>query len=202
VLLPPVLLSDFPSRAQSSVDLCSSGLGLIHQQAVPSAGSVLVRSGFEDYQFGKHGASSGGAGHAEFGRPSVGSVASGTPSSSLLRQAVVHSDAPALVRIIGGGPHFGKFGGPLGVLATIPPFQWVLYPPWPRPFCPVYGCPQSVSSRVFEVGESSKGAGPEERDVVYSRVVQDARSCFRTLGVSFLGSDEKGFLDFLTWTED
>jgi len=69
-LLPPVLLSDFPSRVQSSVDLCSSGSGLTHRQAVPSAGSVLVRSGFEDYQFGKHGASSGGAGHAEFGRPS------------------------------------------------------------------------------------------------------------------------------------
>jgi hypothetical protein len=154
-----------------------------------------VRSGFEDYQFGKHGASSGGAEHAEFGRPSVGSVASGTPSGSLLRQAVMHSDAPALVRIFGGGPQFGKFGGPLGVLATFPPFQWVLFPPWPRSF-------QFVSSGVFEVGESSKGASPEERDVVYPRVVQDARSYFRTMGVSFLGSDEKGSLDFLTWTKD
>jgi len=202
VLLPPVFLSDFPSRVRSSVDLCSSGSGLLLRQAVPSAGSVLVRSGFEDYQFGKHGASSSGVGHAKFGCPSVGRVASGTPSGSLLRQAVVHSDAPALVRNIGGGPHFGKFGGPLEVSATIPPFQWVLFPPWPRLFSPVYGCPQFVSSGVFEVGESSKGVGPEERDVVYPRVVQDARSCFRTLGVSFLGSDEKGFLDFLTWTED
>jgi hypothetical protein len=52
------------------------------------------------------------------------------------------------------------------------------------------------------VGESSKGDGPEERDVVYPRVVQDARSCFRMMGVSLLGSDEKCFLDFLTWTED
>jgi hypothetical protein len=26
--------------------------------------------------------------------------------------------------------------------------------------------------------------------------------CFRTMGVSFLGTDEKGFLDFLTWTEN
>jgi hypothetical protein len=60
VLLPPVILSDFPSRVRSSVDLCSSGSGLILRQAVPSAGSVLERSGFEDYQFGKHGASSGG----------------------------------------------------------------------------------------------------------------------------------------------
>jgi hypothetical protein len=59
-----------------------------------------------------------------------------------------------------------------------------------------------VSSGVFEVGESSKGAGLEERDVVYPRIVQDARSCFHTMRVSFLGSDEKGFLDFLTWTED
>jgi len=66
----------------------------------------------------------------------------------------------------------------------------------------VYGYPQFVSSGVFEVGESSKGAGPEERDVVYPRVVQDARSCFSTMGVSFLGSDEKGFLDLLSWTED
>jgi hypothetical protein len=196
VLLPPVILSDFPSRVRSSVDLCSSGSGLILWQAVSSAGSVLVRSGFED------GASSGGAEHAEFGRPSVGSVASGTPSGSLLRQAVMHSDAPALVRIFGGGPQFRKFGGPLGVSATFPHFQWVLFPSWPRPLSPVYGCPQFVSSGVFEVVESSKGAGPEERDVVYPRVVQDARSCFRTMGVSFLGSDEKGFLDFTTWTED
>jgi hypothetical protein len=114
----------------------------------------------------------------------------------------MHSDAPALVRIFGGGPQFGKFGGPLGVSATFPPFQWVLFPPWPRLFSPVYGCPQFVSSGVFEVGESSKRAGPKERDVVYPRVVQDARSCFRTMGVSFLGSYEKGILDFLTWTED
>jgi hypothetical protein len=47
------------------------------------------------------------------------------------------------------------------------------------------------------VGESSKGAGPEERDVVYPRVVQDARSCFRMMGVSFLGSNEKGFSGLL-----
>jgi hypothetical protein len=56
---------------------------------------VLVRSGFEDYQVGKHGVSSGGAGLAESGRPSVGSIECGSPSDSLLRQAVVHSDAPA-----------------------------------------------------------------------------------------------------------
>jgi hypothetical protein len=202
VLLPLMLMSDFPSRVRSSVDLCSFGSGLIVRQAIPSAGSILVRSGFEDFQFGQHGASSGDAEHAEFGRPSVGSVASGTPSGSLLRQPVMHSDALTLVRIFGGGTQFEKFGGPLRVSATFPPFQWVLFPPWPRPFSPVYGCPQFVSSGVFEVGESSKRASPEERDAVYPRVVQDAKSCFRTMGVSFLGSDEKGFLDFLSWTED
>jgi hypothetical protein len=47
-----------------------------------------------------------------------------------------------------------------------------------------------------------KGAGQEERDVVYPMVVQHASSCFRKMGVSFLGADEKGFLDFLTWTEN
>jgi hypothetical protein len=69
----------------------------------------------------------------------------------------VHSDAPAWVRIIGGGPHLGKFGGSHEVSAPL--FQWVVFPPWPRPFSPMYGCTQFVSSEVFEVGESSKGAG-------------------------------------------
>jgi hypothetical protein len=69
----------------------------------------------------------------------------------------VHSDAPALVRNIGGDPHFGKF-------------QWVLFPPRPRPFSFVYRRPQflpGMSSGVFEVGESSKEVGPKERVVVY-----------------------------------
>jgi len=109
VLLPLVLLSDFSSRVRSSVDLCSSGSRLILRQAIPSAGSILVRSGFEDFQFGQHGASSGGAEHVEFGRPSVGSVASGSPSGSLLQQAVMHLDALALVRIFGWGTQFEKF---------------------------------------------------------------------------------------------
>jgi hypothetical protein len=47
------------------------------------------------------------------------------------------------------------------------------------------------------VGESSKGDDPEGGVVVYPGVVQDARLCFRTMGVSFKGA-EKGFLDFLT----
>jgi len=32
--------------------------------------------------------------------------------------------------------------------------------------------------------------------------VQNVRSCFRTMGISFMGSDQKGFLDFLTLIED
>jgi hypothetical protein len=100
--------------------------------------------------------------------------------------------------------HFGKFGGPPGVSASIPHFQWVLFPPWPRPFSSVYGCPQlpGLSSGVFEVGKSSKGVGPKESVVVYPRVVKDSRPCFHTMGVSFVGSDQKGFLDFLTLIED
>jgi hypothetical protein len=38
---------------------------------------------------------------------------------------------------------------------------------------------------------------PEGGFIVYPRVVQDARSCFHTMGVSFKGTT-KGFLDFLT----
>jgi hypothetical protein len=51
VLFPLVLLSDPPSRVQSSMNLSSSGLGLIHWQVVvlSSAGSDLVRSSVEDY---------------------------------------------------------------------------------------------------------------------------------------------------------
>jgi hypothetical protein len=119
VLLPPVLLSDLPSGVQSSLVLSFSGSGLILRQAVilSSVGSVLVRSGVEEFQFGEPSASSGGVGHASIG------VVSSDPSRFLLRQVVVHSDAPALVRIFGGDPHFGKFGGPPGVSASIPLFS-------------------------------------------------------------------------------
>jgi len=51
------------------------------------------------------------------------------------------------------------------------------------------------------VGESSKGDDPEGGVVVYPRVVQDARSCFHMMGVSFKGT-EKGFLDFLTSVDE
>jgi hypothetical protein len=56
-------------------------------------------------------------------------------------------------------------------------------------------------SWVFEVGESSKGDDPEGGVVVYPMVVQDARLCFRMLGVSFKGT-EKGFLDFLILVDE
>jgi hypothetical protein len=45
-------------------------------------------------------------------------------------------------------------------------------------------------SWAFKVGEYSNGDNPEGG-------VQDARSCFRTMGVSFKGT-ENGILDFLT----
>jgi len=56
-------------------------------------------------------------------------------------------------------------------------------------------------SWVFEVGESSKGDDPEGGVVVYPMVVQDARVCFRMMGVSFKGT-EKGFLDFLILVDE
>jgi hypothetical protein len=57
------------------------------------------------------------------------------------------------------------------------------------------------SNWVFEVGESLKGDDPERGVVVYPKVVQDARSCFHTMGVSFKGT-KKGFLDFLTLVDE
>jgi hypothetical protein len=106
-------------------------------------------------------------------------------------------------------PLFGKFGGPPGVSAALPPFHWVLFPPRPRPFSSVFGCPQffpgmswreQQSSWVFEADESSNGVGPEE-GVVYPRAMEVAKSCFSTMGISFRGSEE-GFLDFLTLIDE
>jgi hypothetical protein len=54
---------------------------------------------------------------------------------------------------------------------------------------------------IVEVGESSKGVDPKDI-VVYPRVVEDSKSCFRMMGVSFVGSDQKGFLDFLALIGD
>lgn len=200
VLIPPVILSDHLSGVRSSLASSSFGSGPILRQAaaLPSAGSVLVRSGVEDFQSGELGASSGSAGFVSVG------VDFGVPSGALIRQAVVHSDAPALVRSFGGDPPFGKVGGPPEVSAFIPLLQWVLFPLWPRPLSSVFGCSQlhGVSSGIVEVGESSKGVDPKESVVVYPRVVEVSSSCFRTMGISFVGSNQKGFLDFLTLLED
>jgi hypothetical protein len=68
----------------------------------------------------------------------------------------------------------------------------------------VVGCPlvPGLPSGIVEVGDSSKGVVPKDSVVVYSRVVEESKSCFRTMGVSFVGSDQKGFLDFLALIED
>jgi len=120
VLIPPVILSDLLSGVRSSLASSSSGSGPILRQAaaLPSAGSVLVRSGVEDFQSGELGASSGSAGFVSVG------VDFGVPSEDLIRQAVVHSIAPALVRSFGGDLPFGKVGGPPRVSAFIPPLQF------------------------------------------------------------------------------
>jgi hypothetical protein len=57
------------------------------------------------------------------------------------------------------------------------------------------------SSWVFEVGEYSKRYYHEGGVVVCHRVVQVVRLCFRTMGISFQGT-EKGFLDFLTLVDE
>jgi hypothetical protein len=105
----------------------------------------------------------------------------------------------------GVGPAFSY---PFGVGGFPPSFQWILFPL--RLFSLVYGCsPQFLhgmswrdqqSSWVFEVGESSMG-DDLERGVVVPRVVQDARSCFCTMGISFNGT-ERGFPDFLTLVDE
>jgi hypothetical protein len=186
-LFPPVILSDLLSGVRSSLALSASGSGPFLRQAaaLPSAGSVLVRSGVEDFHSGELGASSGSAGFVSVG------LDFGIPSGALIRQAVVHSGAPALVWNFGGDLPFGKVGGPPGVSAFIPPLHWVLFPPWPRPLSSVVGCSQlhGVSSGIVEVGDSSKGVDPKKSVVVYPRVVEESRSCFRTMGVTFMGSD-------------
>jgi hypothetical protein len=63
-------------------------------------------------------------------------------------------------------------------------------------FLPGMSWREQQSAWVCEVGESSKGDDPGG-GVVYPRVVQDVKSCFCTMRISFQVS-EKGFLDFLT----
>jgi hypothetical protein len=48
---------------------------------------------------------------------------------------------------------------------------------------------------VFKVGVYSKGSDLEGEVIGYPGTVQVARSCYRTMGVSY-GGNEKGFLDF------
>jgi hypothetical protein len=200
VLRPPVFLSDLPSGVRSPLVSSLSKSGLILRQAgvLPSA---VVRSGVEVFQFREIGDSSVSAGLDHVG------VAFSAPSgntmyqtSSLCRQAGMLSDVPALGRSFGG---VNLLGLP-GVSASIPSCQWVLFPQWPRPVSFVFGYPQltGLSSRVVEVGESSKGVDPKGSVVVYPRVVEDSKSWFHTMGVSFVGSDQKGFLDFLALIED
>jgi hypothetical protein len=72
---------------------------------------------------------------------------------------------------------------------------------WFPQFLPGMSWRDQQSSWVFEVGESSKRDYPEGEVVVYPKVVQDARSCFHSMGISFQGT-EKGFLDFLTLIDE
>jgi hypothetical protein len=54
---------------------------------------------------------------------------------------------------------------------------------------------------IFEVGKYSKRDDPKGGVVVYPRAVQDTKSCFHTIGVSFKGT-EKGFLNFLILVDE
>jgi len=206
----------------------SSESGLILRQAgvLLSAG---VRSGVEVFQFGEIGDSSVGAGRDHVDVALSAPSGSLYRSSSLSRQEGMLADVPALGRSFGG---VNLLGLP-GVSVSFPCGQRVLFPHWPRPVPFVFGHPQltGLSSRVIEMGESSKGVDPKgsvagcplvpglpsgivevgdsskgvvpkDSVVVYPRVVEDSKSCFRTIGVSFVGSDQKGFLDFLALIED
>jgi hypothetical protein len=68
-------------------------------------------------------------------------------------------------------------------------------------FLPGMSWRDQQSSWVFKVGDSLEGDDPEGGVVVYPRVVQDARLCFRMMGFSFKGT-KKGFLDFLTLIDE
>jgi len=228
VLRPPVFLSVLPSGVRPSLVSSSSVSGLILRQAgvLLSAG---VRSGVEVFQFGEIGDSSVGAGRDHVDVALSAPSGSLYRSSSLSRQEGMLADVPALGRSFGG---VNLLGLP-GVSVSFPCGQWVLFPHWPRPVPFVFGHPQltGLSSRVIEMGESSKGVDPKgsvagcplvpglpsgivevgdsskgvvpkDSVVVYPRVVEDSKSCFRTIGVSFVGSDQKGFLDFLALIED
>jgi hypothetical protein len=60
---------------------------------------------------------------------------------------------------------------------------------------------EQQSPRVFKVGVYSKGNDLEGEVTSYPGVVQVARSCYRTMGVSYRGN-EKGFLDFFALIDE
>lgn len=83
-------------------------------------------------------------------------------------------------------------------------YNWALSSP--RPFSLVVDCsPQflpgmSWRDQQCKLGDNSKEDGLEG-GIVHTKAVQDAKLCFRTMGISFMGSKE-GFLDFLTLVDE
>jgi hypothetical protein len=220
MLRPPVFLSVIPSGVRPSLVSSSSESGLILRQAgvLPSAG---VRSGVE---------ASVGAGRDLVGvalsAPSGNSL---YRISSLRRQAGMLADVPALGRSFGGVNLLGLPG--VSVSFPCCQWVLFPHWPRQVPFVVGHPQLTGLSSRVVEVGESSKGVDskgsvvgcplvpglpsgivevgdfskgvvPKDSVVVYSRVVEESKSCFRTMELSFVGSDQKGFLDFLALIED
>jgi hypothetical protein len=229
VLRPPVFLSDLPSGVRSPLVSSLSKSGLILRQAgvLPSA---VVRSGVEVFQFREIGDSSVSAGldhvGVAFSAPSGNTM---YQTSSLCRQAGMLSDVPALGRSFGGVNLLGLPGVSASIPSCqwvlFPqwprPVSFVFgYPQLTGlssrvvevgesskgvdPKGSVVGCHPvpGLPSGIIEVGESSKGVDPKDSVVVYPRVVEDSKSWFHTMGVSFVGSDQKGFLDFLALIED
>jgi hypothetical protein len=76
----------------------------------------------------------------------------------------------------------------------------------PRPFSSVVECsPQflpgmSWRDQQCKLGENLSGDGLEG-GVVHTKAVKDAKLCFSTMGISYMGSEE-GFLDFLTLVDE
>jgi hypothetical protein len=105
-------------------------------------------------------------------------------------------------------PSMGRGQGPLfpnsSQVDSFGGYNWALSPP--RPFSSVVDCsPQflpgmSWRDQQCKLGEISKGDGLEG-GIVHTKAVQDAKLCFCTMGISFMGSEE-GFLDFLTLVDE
>jgi hypothetical protein len=83
-------------------------------------------------------------------------------------------------------------------------YNWDVSPP--RPFSSVVECsPQflpgmSWRDQQCKLGENLSGDGLEG-GVVHTKAVKDAKLCFSTMGISYMGSEE-GFLDFLTLVDE